>query len=95
MATKPLKATSNLKMKSKGNNIKEEKEKVMELAAKIDETDEMKLKMLAGLNKPDPDDAIYPAELNAHLIEQLKVDILVSQLAFFYYYIYYISLICK
>lgn len=90
MATKPLKATSNLKMKSKGNNIKEEKEKVMELAAKIDETDEMKLKMLAGLNKPDPDacpdDAIYPAELNAHLIEQLKVDILVSQLAFFLYY---------
>ncbi|XP_045782828.1 coiled-coil domain-containing protein 13 [Maniola jurtina] len=73
MATKPLKATSNLKMKSKGNNIKEEKEKVMELAAKIDETDEMKLKMLAGLNKPDPDDAIYPAELNAHLIEQLKI----------------------
>ncbi|XP_034838603.1 coiled-coil domain-containing protein 13 isoform X2 [Maniola hyperantus] len=66
------KGTSNLKMKSKGI-LKEEKEKVMELAAKIDETDEMKLKMLAGLDKPDPDDAIYPAELNAHLIEQLKI----------------------
>ncbi|CAH2264204.1 jg22468 [Pararge aegeria aegeria] len=59
-----------MKFKSKAN-LKEEK--VMELAGKIEETDEMKLKMLAGLDKPDPDDAIYPAELNAHLIEQLKI----------------------
>ncbi|CAG4963485.1 unnamed protein product [Colias eurytheme] len=52
-------------------NIKNEK--IAEMAAKIDETDEMKLKMLAGLDKPDPDDILYPPELNAHLIEQLKV----------------------
>lgn len=43
------------------------------MAAKIDETDEMKLKMLAALDKPDSDDVLYPPELNAHLIEQLKV----------------------
>lgn len=61
---------SSTKLRSK-NNLKEEK--VAELAAKIDETDEMKLKMLAGLDKPSPDDIIYPSELNAHLIEQLKV----------------------
>lgn len=48
-------------------------EKLRELAAKIDETDEMKLKMLADLEKPDAKDALYPPELNAHLIEQLKV----------------------
>lgn len=61
---------SNTKLRSK-NNLKEEK--VAELAAKIDETDEMKLKMLAGQDKSNPDDVIYPSELNAHLIEQLKV----------------------
>lgn len=43
------------------------------MATKIDETDEMKLKMLAALDKPDPDDKLYPPELNAHLLEQLKV----------------------
>ncbi|CAG5053150.1 unnamed protein product [Parnassius apollo] len=56
---------------TKKNNFKEEK--VSELANKIDETDEMKLKMLAALEKPDPEDVLYPPELNAHLIEQLKV----------------------
>ncbi|XP_023938136.2 coiled-coil domain-containing protein 13 [Bicyclus anynana] len=66
------KTFSSTKVKSKGN-VKEEKEKHTELAGKIDETDEMKLKMLAGLDKADPEDAIYPAELNAHLIEQLKI----------------------
>ncbi|XP_061726379.1 coiled-coil domain-containing protein 13 [Cydia pomonella] len=48
-------------------------DKLGELASKIDETDEMKLKMLAALDNPDPDDVLYPPELNAHLIEQLKV----------------------
>ncbi|XP_022114273.2 coiled-coil domain-containing protein 13-like [Pieris rapae] len=61
---------STAKIKSK-TNLKDEK--AIELAAKIDETDEMKLKMLAGLDKPDPDDLLYPPELNAHLIEQLKI----------------------
>ncbi|CAH2084192.1 unnamed protein product [Euphydryas editha] len=61
---------SNTKIRSK-INLKEEK--LADMGAKIDETDEMKLKMLAGLEKPDPDDVIYPAELNAHLIEQLKI----------------------
>lgn len=64
---------SKQKLKSKAN-LKEEREKMVELAGKIEETDEMKLKMLAGLDKPDPNDVIYPAELNAHLIEQLKVN---------------------
>lgn len=63
---------SRQKLKSKAN-FKDEKEKMLEIAGKIEETDEMKLKMLAGLDIPDPDDVIYPAELNAHLIEQLKV----------------------
>ncbi|XP_028033792.1 coiled-coil domain-containing protein 13-like [Bombyx mandarina] len=52
---------------------KENNEKLADLAAKIEETDEMKLKMLAALDKPDPDDILYPPELNAHLIDQLKV----------------------
>lgn len=52
-------------------NLKEDK--VADLAAKIDETDEMKLKMLAALDKSEPGDSLYPPELNAHLIEQLKV----------------------
>ncbi|KAM3955911.1 uncharacterized protein ACR2FA_010133 [Aphomia sociella] len=64
------KMTSNIKLRSKPNS---KEEKVTELAAKIEETDEMKLKMLAALDKPDPEDVLYPAELNAHLIEQLKV----------------------
>lgn len=58
------------KLRSK-SNVKEEK--LQELANKIDETDEMKLKMLAAIENPDPDDLLYPPELNAHLIEQLKV----------------------
>ncbi|VVC91889.1 unnamed protein product [Leptidea sinapis] len=58
------------KVRSK-TNLKGEKN--VDLAAKIDETDEMKLKMLAGLDKPDPDDILYPPELNAHLIEQMKI----------------------
>ncbi|KAJ0170186.1 hypothetical protein K1T71_014114 [Dendrolimus kikuchii] len=62
--------TSSLKVRSK-SNMKEEK--MTELASKIDETDEMKLKMLAALGKPEPEDVLYPAELNAHLIEQLKI----------------------
>ncbi|CAK1548986.1 unnamed protein product [Leptosia nina] len=61
---------SAAKIKSK-TNVKDEK--ITDLAAKIDETDEMKLKMLAGLDKPDPEDLLYPPELNAHLIEQLKI----------------------
>lgn len=65
------KVTSSIKMKSKQNNDKEEK--LGDLAAKIDETDEMKLKMLSALEKPEPEDLLYPSELNAHLIEQLKV----------------------
>ncbi|XP_068622261.1 coiled-coil domain-containing protein 13 [Battus philenor] len=56
---------------AKKRNIKDDR--AQELAEKIDETDEMKLKMLAALDKPDPDDVLYPPELNAHLIEQLKV----------------------
>ncbi|CAB3241948.1 unnamed protein product [Arctia plantaginis] len=58
------------KLRSKAN-VKEEK--LQELANKIDETDEMKLKMLAAIENPDPDDLLYPPELNAHLIEQLKI----------------------
>ncbi|KAI8441560.1 hypothetical protein MSG28_015142 [Choristoneura fumiferana] len=64
---------SSTKMRSKGN-LKDDK--LAELAGKIDETDEMKLKMLAAMekmDKPEPDDVLYPPELNAHLIEQLKV----------------------
>ncbi|KAF9417263.1 hypothetical protein HW555_005577 [Spodoptera exigua] len=65
--------TEKLKQRerTKSQNLKEEK--VPELAAKIDETDEMKLKMLAALEKPEPEDLLYPPELNAHLLEQLKV----------------------
>lgn len=58
------------KIRSK-HHVKEEK--ITELANKIDETDEMKLKMLAMLDKPSSDDILYPPELNAQLIEQLKV----------------------
>lgn len=64
---------SSTKMRSKPN-LKDDK--LAELAGKIDETDEMKLKMLAAMekmDKPEPDDVLYPPELNAHLIEQLKV----------------------
>uniref|UniRef100_A0A2H1V2P5 SFRICE_003234 n=1 Tax=Spodoptera frugiperda TaxID=7108 RepID=A0A2H1V2P5_SPOFR len=59
------------KGRTKSENFKEEK--LSDLASKIDETDEMKLKMLAALEKPEPDDLLYPPELNAHLLEQLKV----------------------
>ncbi|CAH1643013.1 unnamed protein product [Spodoptera littoralis] len=59
------------KERTKSQNFKEEK--LTDLATKIDETDEMKLKMLAALEKPEPDDLLYPPELNAHLLEQLKV----------------------
>ncbi|XP_026749190.2 coiled-coil domain-containing protein 13 [Galleria mellonella] len=62
--------TSSTKVRSKPN-LKDEK--LTDLANKIDETDEMKLKMLAALDNPDPDDVLYPPELNAHLIEQLKI----------------------
>lgn len=55
------------------------------MATKIDETDEMKLKMLAALDKPDPDDKLYPPELNAHLLEQLKVPSNNFHLFCFYY----------
>ena len=48
-------------------------DKNVDLSAKIDETDEMKLKMLAALDKPESGDSLYPPELNAHLLEQLKV----------------------
>lgn len=64
---------SSTKMRSKAN-LKDDK--LAELSGKIDETDEMKLKMLAAMekmDKPEPDDVLYPPELNAHLIEQLKV----------------------
>lgn len=67
------KMVSTTKLKTKGN-VKDDKGS--ELAAKIDETDEMKLKMLAALDKPEPDDILYPPELNAHLIDQLQVLIL-------------------
>lgn len=63
---------SNTKIKH-GQRPKEKEEKLTELAQKIDETDEMKLKMLAAMENPEPEDLLYPAELNAHLIEQLKV----------------------
>lgn len=66
------KAAEKSKDRSK-QNVKEEK--LAELATKIDETDEMKLKMLGSLEKPEPDDLLYPPELNAHLIDQLKVGI--------------------
>lgn len=59
------------------NATKQKEEKMVDLANKIDETDEMKLKMLAAMEKPEPEDLLYPAELNAHLIEQLKVTNLV------------------
>lgn len=62
--------TSSTKVKTKPNA---KEEKIGDLAAKIDETDEMKLKMLAALEKPEPEDLLYPSELNSHLIEQLKV----------------------
>ncbi|XP_028176418.1 putative autophagy-related protein 11 [Ostrinia nubilalis] len=64
------KMSSSTKVRSKPN-LRDEK--ITDLAAKIDETDEMKLKMLAALDKPESDDVLYPPELNAHLIEQLKV----------------------
>ncbi|XP_041987953.1 coiled-coil domain-containing protein 13 isoform X2 [Aricia agestis] len=42
-------------------------------STKIDETDEMKLKLLADLNNMELQDiAIYPPELNTQLIEQLQ-----------------------
>ncbi|KAL0809784.1 hypothetical protein ABMA28_011280 [Loxostege sticticalis] len=65
------KMMSSTKVRSSKPNLKEDK--ITDMAAKIDETDEMKLKMLAALDKPDSDDVLYPPELNAHLIEQLKV----------------------
>lgn len=67
--------TSATRMRSK-SNVKNEK--LTELAGKIEETDEMKLKMLAeqACGKPEPEDALYPPELNEHLIEQLKVFLL-------------------
>ncbi|RVE45787.1 hypothetical protein evm_009537 [Chilo suppressalis] len=68
MSSKKINTTT--KNKSKSNLNKDDK--MFDLAAKIDETDEMKLKMLAALEKPDSEDVLYPPELNAHLIEQLK-----------------------
>ncbi|GBP86186.1 Coiled-coil domain-containing protein 13 [Eumeta japonica] len=44
-----------------------------ELAIKIDETDEMKLKMLGGINLVEDNNVLYPAELNAHLLDQLQI----------------------
>ncbi|CAH0599858.1 unnamed protein product [Chrysodeixis includens] len=52
---------------------KEPEEKLTDLSSKIDETDEMKLKMLAALEKPEPEDMLYPPELNEHLIAQLRM----------------------
>lgn len=46
---------------------------ILEVAGKIEDTDEMKLQLLEALDKPSADDILYPPELNAHLIEQLKV----------------------
>lgn len=46
----------------------------MEVAGKIEDTDEMKLQLLEALDKPSSGDILYPPELNAHLIEQLKVN---------------------
>ncbi|KAI5634674.1 coiled-coil domain-containing protein 13 [Phthorimaea operculella] len=48
-------------------------DKLHDISGKIDETDEMKLRMLAHLGKPDSEDALYPPELNAHLIDQIKI----------------------
>lgn len=59
-------------MAPKPKSTKEEKA-IMEVAGKIEDTDEMKLQMLETLDKPNSDDILYPPELNAHLIEQLKV----------------------
>lgn len=61
------------KSKSTRTKQSDKEEKNADIAAKIDETDEMKLKMLAALDKPEPGDSLYPPELNAHLLEQLKV----------------------
>lgn len=80
------KMVSTTKLKTKGN-VKDDKGS--ELAAKIDETDEMKLKMLAALDKPEPDDILYPPELNAHLIDQLQVLILKLCNTFSYICIYF------
>ncbi|KAL4712179.1 hypothetical protein ACJJTC_011040 [Scirpophaga incertulas] len=59
-------------VKAKSKPVSKE-EHVQELAAKLEETDEIKFKLLATMGKPDSDDILYPSELNAHLIEQLKV----------------------
>lgn len=59
-------------MAPKVKQSKEEKA-ILEVAGKIEDTDEMKLQMLENLDKPSASDILYPPELNAHLIEQLKV----------------------
>ncbi|CAG9137034.1 unnamed protein product [Plutella xylostella] len=63
-------ATTKLKSKHTTVNTNQ---KTLELAQAIDETDEMKLKMLGALDKPESGDSLYPAELNAHLCDQLRM----------------------
>lgn len=63
-------ATTKLKSKHTTVNTNQ---KTLELVQAIDETDEMKLKMLGALDKPESGDSLYPAELNAHLCDQLRV----------------------
>lgn len=59
-------------MAPKTKPTKEEKA-IIEVAGKIEDTDEMKLQMLEALDTKSSGDILYPPELNAHLIEQLKV----------------------
>lgn len=59
-------------MAPKVKPTKEEKA-IMEVAGKIEDTDEMKLQLLEALDTKSSGDILYPPELNAHLIEQLKV----------------------
>lgn len=53
-----------------------------DILKKIEETDDLKLKMMAALEKPEPEDALYPPELNAHLIEQLRVGLFYFKLVY-------------
>lgn len=59
----------------KNHDSKDQEDRLTEISSKIDETDEMKLKMLAAFEKPEPEDMLYPPELNEHLIAQLRVSV--------------------
>nr|XP_021201728.2 coiled-coil domain-containing protein 13 [Helicoverpa armigera] len=61
------------KDRSKANMKEEKKDSPADLSSKIDVIDEMKLKMFSSLEKAEPEDSLYPPELNSHLLEQLTV----------------------